>query len=101
MKDDIIIGRITEKVDAGLTILLLCFEGKRREIFDLNIRAFCPQNFAQQIEYDIKDIVRAVIVNFVKDASKIIVSMKDDALPKEKKSVFKLVMRSILHSEKR
>lgn len=96
-KGDVVIGQIVEKIDTGLILELLCFDGKRRDIQDLNLRVFCPSSCTNRVNYEVKDFVRAVVVNIIKD-SKIIVSMKDDTLPEEKKPLYKLVGCYLVYS---
>lgn len=99
-KGDILVGKVAHKSEHGFLITLLCMDaGKRRFISDLDIRVFCPYSHCQQLavhakiheRYQVGDCVRVVVTNYTPEHTKIVVSMKEEALPLETRGVIKMV----------
>ncbi|XP_076338726.1 uncharacterized protein LOC143240341 isoform X2 [Tachypleus tridentatus] len=71
--------------------------GKKRELSDLGIKVFCPLNQLSVSVHDnpfgmyqLKDLVRGVVINVVSEHQKIIISLKKEALPLEMQQKIKM-----------
>lgn len=92
-KHDIVVGVVNSVMESGLVITLLCMDNtKSRDIDELKISAFCPVKelpklFPNQdaIEgFQVRDKVRAVVLNVNTETEKLIVSMVERSLPEDK-----------------
>ena len=85
---DVVIGRVTSKLERGLSVCLLCFDaGKSQEIESLEISARCPRSEIPTVNnhedplsrFSINDLVRARIINAQKQDEYLIISFRSDS----------------------
>ncbi|XP_053214590.1 tetratricopeptide repeat protein 14-like isoform X2 [Panonychus citri] len=98
VKGDILCVEVTAHAESCLICTVLCMDGgKRRDIHDCEVKAYCPSinclpptGSNSEDGYQPKDTLRVVVVGYNDYDLKIIVSMKEEHLPKELKKNFKM-----------
>ncbi|KAK6167220.1 hypothetical protein SNE40_021308 [Patella caerulea] len=83
-KNDVLIGVVNDVMEGGLLINLLCTDNQKvRDLDGLNIAVFCPakelpqihQHFNPTENFQVKDVIRGVVVVVNPENEKIIISL--------------------------
>jgi len=91
-KGDTVLGVISGKQTIGFTITIQCTDGTLvRDIRDCGIKAFCPASSAISSSvyedpidyYQVKDLIRTVVMDVDAEEEKLTVSMQEKDLPEE------------------